>query len=237
MYNNSVSTITYQIIRTKKLTANVSLKVKNGQVFVHAPFWVTKGFLEKFVADKEAWIIKVLKSFKPAEPDKKYEEGEDHLLFGESLKLEIILADNPTRTSVLKAEDKLSIQVYAQFDKLKRSQELKNALLMFYLEKGIEYLTEKVNFYTNLLGVDYTKVEIKKVSSIWGSCSAKNVLSFNRKLVMAPYEVIDYVVIHEVCHLKERNHSSRFWSLVFKLDKDYKQHRRWLHQNHQLLTL
>ncbi|PIP85683.1 hypothetical protein COW83_03000, partial [Candidatus Collierbacteria bacterium CG22_combo_CG10-13_8_21_14_all_43_12] len=75
------------------------------------------------------------------------------------------------------------------------------------------------------------------VSSIWGSCSPSNRLCFNRKLIMAPHEVVDYVVIHEVCHLVHRNHSSRFWGLVAKLDPKYKEHRRWLYRNHSLLSI
>ena len=229
--------IEYKIIRNRRLTGNISLKIKNGEVVVQAPFWVPKTIIQNFVDSKESWIKSVLAKTKPAEPNKNYFDGENHLLFGKSYTLERILSDIPTRTTVVTEGSLLRITLYKNFDEAKKVQEIKDALLRFYLEKGIGYLTEKVNFYTETLGVTYTKIEIKKVSSIWGSCSAKNVLSFNRKLVMAPYEIIDYVIIHEVCHLRERNHSSRFWGLVFKYDRYYKDHRRWLQQNSALLTI
>lgn len=227
----------YKIIRNRKLSGNVSLKIKDGEVIVQAPFWVPKAIIQNFVDSKLEWIKKALTKSKPALPSKNYFNGEDHLLFGKSYILERAVSDKPIRTSVTVTDNKLVVNVYDKFDENKKTQEIKDALLRFYLEQGIGYLTEKVNYYTEILGVTYTKIEIKKVSSIWGSCSAKNVLSFNRKLVMAPYEIIDYVVIHEVCHLRERNHSSRFWGLVFKYDRYYKDHRRWLSQNSSLLTI
>lgn len=229
--------IDYKIIRTRRLSGSISIRIKNGEVIVRAPFWVPKIALDSFVNEKSDWIKKSLKFQKPIESGKKYITGEKHLLLGKEYELQIISADKPCRTSVQNIEDKLVVEVYVGFDKEKISREIQDAMLRFYLEKGIAYLTEKVNYYTSLLEVDYTKIEIKKVSSIWGSCSAGNALSFNRKLVMAPEEIIDYVIIHEVCHLRERNHSSRFWGLVFKYDRKYKEHRRWLHLNHSLLTI
>lgn len=229
--------VDYQIVRTKKITSSVSIKIKNGEVIVSAPFWVGKNFISNFVDQKKDWILTSLQKSRPPEPDKKYTEEESHLLFGELYPLRLQFSSTPTRTSVNLSEDSLLVYLYQGFTESQRVKETKDALLRFYLEKGIEYLTEKVNYYTKLLGVDYNRIDIKKVSSIWGSCSAGNALSFNRKLVQAPPAVVDYVVIHEVCHLRERNHSSRFWGLVFKYDRDYKHHRRWLHQNHHLLIL
>ncbi len=229
--------IEYKIIRNRRLTGNISLRIKNGEVIVQAPFWVPKAVIQSFVDSKSGWIKNSLSKSKPLLPDKSYFDGEDHLLFGKSFVLERVLNDKPIRTNVTTTDNKLRVSVYSGFDENKKTQEIKDALLRFYLEQGIGYLTEKVNYYTELLGVTYNKIEIKKVSSIWGSCSAKNVLSFNRKLVMAPYEIIDYVIIHEVCHLRERNHSSRFWGQVFKYDRYYKDHRRWLQQNSNLLTI
>lgn len=227
----------YKIIRSKQLFRNVSLNVKNGEVFVRAPFWVPKGFIENFITEKSDWIQKTLSKVKPKVPSKKYLHGEDHLFFGKPLRLEITQTQKQLRTSIGRTEELLAVNIFEGFDENKQAQEIKDALLRLYMEEGIAYLTEKANQYSDYFGVEYSKIELKKVSSIWGSCSAKNVLSFNRKLIMAPTEIIDYVVIHEVAHLRERNHSSRFWGLVFSLDKQYKEHRRWLMQNHSILTL
>jgi predicted metal-dependent hydrolase len=227
----------YKLVRTRRLSGSISIRIKNGEVIASAPFWVPKIAVDSFVKEKADWIEKSLKSQKPVEAGKKYITGETHLLFGKEYLLEVVTSVSPIRTIVKESGNKLVVEVYVGFNKEKLAKEIQDAMLRFYLEKGIGYLTEKVNFYTSLLGVDYSKIEIKKVSSIWGSCSAKNVLSFNRKLVMAPEDIIDYVIIHEVCHLRERNHSSRFWGLVFRFDRKYKEHRRWLHINHAILSL
>ncbi|MBU0727650.1 M48 family metallopeptidase, partial [Patescibacteria group bacterium] len=72
--------------------------------------------------------------------------------------------------------------------------------------------------------------------SRWGSCSDRKNLNFNWKLIMAPIEIIDYVVVHEMCHLKQMNHSSKFWNLVAEKMPDYKELRKWLKDNRYLLT-
>ena len=158
------------------------MRIKEGNIFVSAPFWISKKVIDDFIVSKKDWIQKA-------------HSNSDYLAQAE------------------------------------------RAFISFYLEQLILYLTDRVNYYCEQLGVEYSKIEVKKVSSIWGSCSAKNVLSFNRKLCLAPKEIVDYVVIHEVCHLRERNHSSRFWGLVRTYDKNYKKNRHWLHQNHQLLNI
>ena len=109
--------------------------------------------------------------------------------------------------------------------------------MYWYLKKGIETITEKVNLYSQKIGVSYSRISLKSVTSIWGSCSPTNRLSFNRKLVMAPHAVVDYVVIHEVAHMVHRNHGQAFWNLVSQHDHEYQSHRRWLKQNHHLLTI
>lgn len=81
------------------------------------------------------------------------------------------------------------------------------------------------------LGVAYTRIEIRDQRTRWGSCSARGTLSFNWRLVLAPYDVLDYVVVHELCHLREPNHSRRFWQLVETRRPGWRVHRDWLHQH------
>lgn len=207
------------------------MRVKDGIVFVNAPFWVGKRAIDDFVNSKQDWINKALARQTADQKSKNYVDGEEHLLFGEQKILKVNKADSIVRTALVHEGENLVLTIYQGYISHNYISLAERAFMSFYQEQLIAYLTEKVNYYANQLNVDYRKIEIKKVSSIWGSCSAKNVLSFNRKLVQSPKEIIDYVVIHEVCHLKERNHSSRFWALVSRFDKNYKNHRRWLHQN------
>lgn len=92
-------------------------------------------------------------------------------------------------------------------------------------------LPGQVAFYAEKLGVRYGRITIRNQTSRWGSCSGKGNLNFNCLLMLTPPEIIDYVVVHELCHLLEMNHSTRFWSHVESILPDYKLRRKWLKQN------
>ena len=81
------------------------------------------------------------------------------------------------------------------------------------------------------IGVSPARIQIRDQRSRWGSCSTRGTLSFNWRLVLAPFDVLDYVVVHELCHLREPNHSRRFWSLVEKRRPDWRAQRDWLHEH------
>lgn len=95
-------------------------------------------------------------------------------------------------------------------------------------EKAREILTVKSKVYASKLGVSFNKIRIGNQKTRWGSCSSKGTISYNWKLVLMPDEIMDYVVVHELCHLLEMNHSPRFWQLVEEVLPDYKAYRTWL---------
>lgn len=230
--------IDYIVSRSRKIISGLSLSIhpEKGLV-VKAPFWLPDIAIRKFIEEKTDWIQKHLTRLKPALPAKQYLEGEKHLYFGQEYSLVILHLDFPLRTEAKIVAEELHLSIFTGHEGKKRTEEIREAILRLYLETGIALITERVNYFSGLIGVDYSRIDIKKVSSIWGSCSARNKLSFNRKLIMAPPEVVDYVIIHEVSHLVHRNHSSRFWGLVARHDPDFREHRRWLHRNHLLLSI
>ena len=97
--------------------------------------------------------------------------------------------------------------------------------------KAAEDLPQRVNAYAPLVGVDFGRITIRSQHTRWGSCSAKGNLNFNCLLMLCPEEVRDYVVIHELCHRKELNHSAKFWAEVARICPDYASHRKWLKEN------
>ena len=106
-----------------------------------------------------------------------------------------------------------------------------------YRKAAREYFPKRVSHYAHILGVTYGKISIRDQKTRWGSCSSEGNLSFNWRLILAPPDVLDYVVIHELCHRKEMNHSKEFWTLVESLMPDYKERRKWLRENGKNLTL
>ena len=97
------------------------------------------------------------------------------------------------------------------------------------------YIPRRVACFAPLVGVDYGKITIRRQRSRWGSCSAKGNLSFNCLLMLAPPEVIDSVVVHELCHRKVMDHSKRFYDILLRIMPDYQEHHKWLRQNGQRL--
>ena len=98
-------------------------------------------------------------------------------------------------------------------------------------EQAREYIPQRVSYYASLLGVRPGRITIRKQKTRWGSCSAKGNLNFNCLLMLTPPEVIDSVVVHELCHLLEMNHSDRFYAEVLRVFPDYRKHHAWLRKH------
>lgn len=98
-------------------------------------------------------------------------------------------------------------------------------------EQAKEYIPQRVEYYAEIIGVTYGRITIRNQRTRWGSCSGKGNLNFNCLLMMMPKEVIDYVIVHELCHRKEMNHSTAFWKEVENVLPDYGEYRMWLKEN------
>lgn len=104
-------------------------------------------------------------------------------------------------------------------------------------EKARKVIPERVKYYAPKIGVTYGRITIRNQRSKWGSCSAKGNLNFNCLLMLTPPEVIDSVVVHELCHRKEMNHSDRFYAQVLRVFPDYWKWNKWLKENGGLLMM
>jgi predicted metal-dependent hydrolase len=216
-----------QIIHSRRKT--IALIVEHdGRVVVRAPYRLPHHLIEAFVFEKAGWIQQKRAELarregvcgRPAGAARKFEAGEDFLFLGRSYPLQIV-------------EHQAEGLALDEAFRLKRSA-LPGAAQVFerwYKIQARALFTRRVDELARQHGFTVRELRLSSARTRWGSCGAKGTLNLNWRLVMAPAAVIDYVILHELAHLKEKNHSLRFWALVEKLAPDYKIQRQWLKAN------
>lgn len=206
--------ITYTLIRSKRKT--VALHVTpEGQVEVRAPLKLPQADIDRFVESKNQWLEKHLKTAKQNNDLKEnfsLDYGDPILLLGQSIP---IVARAGSRLGY----DGESFYLPPNLP----PDEIKRVVIQIYTMVAKRALTYKVNDYSQQTGLKASAVKITAAKNRWGSCSGKGSLNFSWRLIMAPDDVIDYVVIHELAHTKELNHSDKFWAIVASILPDYKE--------------
>ena len=135
-----------------------------------------------------------------------------------------------SRVAVQAFVDSKKSWIAAHLAKLTPVQRLTEKELEALREETRRRVTERAAYFAPLVGVTYGRIAIRAQQTRWGSCSSKGNLNFNCLLALAPDEVLDYVVVHELCHRKQMNHSAQFWAEVERILPDYTEQRRWLKQ-------
>ncbi len=217
-----------KIIRTKRKTIALIVNEK-GEVIIRAPKRATKREINALVKKHAGWIVK-----KRAEARKNQEtfasrqfvEGEEFYFLGKNY----VLQYTGSEKSTLRLwGEKLQIANSAQ-------EKAKIVIEKWYKKEARQIFTERVNFYAEKYGFEYKKLKLSSAKRRWGSCSSIGNINLTWRLVMAPPEIIDYVVVHELCHLREQNHSKAFWVQVGAIMPDYKVRRKWLKENGRRFT-
>lgn len=159
----------------RSMRKSIALQVKNSQIIVKAPFFVTKNYIMQFIDKHKNWV-----------------------------------------------ENKLSQQQKSLIDSNKIEE---------YKKQAREYIPQRVEEIAKKYGCEYNKIKITSAKTRWWSCTSQKNLNFSFRLILTPPEIIDYVICHELAHLKEMNHSRQFWLEVSRMDKEYKNHDMWLKIN------
>lgn len=126
------------------------------------------------------------------------------------------------------------VQMYFKAEEIKKQKKepaLTNADIEKLCQKALSVIPDKVKYYAEIMGVTYGRITIRNQKTRWGSCSNKGNLNFNCLLMLMPDKVLDYVVVHELCHLKQMNHSKKFWMEVERYMPDYQNYKKWLNEN------
>lgn len=127
--------------------------------------------------------------------------------------------------------DEHMLKVQSTIDERSKLEKITFEQIKELADQAVEYIPKRVKYYAEKENFVYNKITIKNLVSRWGSCSTKGNLNFNCLLMLTPDYVIDYIVVHELCHLREMNHSEKFWAKVEKIMPDYQRAELWLKQN------
>ena len=146
----------------------------------------------------------------------------------------LYVSDNEIEKMVISKSkwiDEHMLKVQSTTDKRSKLEKITFEQIKELADQAVEYIPKRVKYYAEKENFVYNKITIKNLVSRWGSCSTKGNLNFNCLLMLTPDYVIDYVVVHELCHLREMNHSEKFWAEVEKIMPDYQRAELWLKQN------
>lgn len=223
--------LSIEVIRTKR-KKTASINISNGSVQVIVPDKISDFKVKELIKKRTSWIRKKLEEESKIiiSSPKEYISGESFTYLGRNYRLKVFKGNKP--------EVKL-IGGYLEVSYLKKSKKttIKDILIDWYKDHAIKRLTEKTNRYAKIIGVVPNSISIRDYKSRWGSCSSKGEISYNWKIIIAHHHIVDYIVIHELCHLKHPNHSSLYWKSVKHIMPDYQVCREWLkfHRNELLV--
>jgi predicted metal-dependent hydrolase len=179
---------------------------------------------QNLMQENARWVLEKWRNYenyRKQAPSRSFVSGEIFPYRGRDLPVEVRDVDRSRVTSdafVLASDDV-------------RKDGLKDTLEDLYRREARSFFKSSIDHYTDEMGVEPGKLELRNQRTRWASCSPQRTLSFNWRLVMAPDDVIDYVVVHELAHLREQNHTNRFWNIVGRYDPNYEVHLDWLTEN------
>lgn len=230
--------IPYEIIVNKRLKyMRVSLDTSGMKVSL--PRKISIKEIESFLRSKEKWIYEhyiKLKSIKDEQAERTWERGESLLYRGDRYCLTVHDWDKKSVRAAFNGEQ-FDLYVNRSLTGQDRKDAADSAFKKLYISMAREQISEKLGYYSDIIGVSYKDVRIKEQNTRWGSCSKKGNLNFNWRIIMAPDWVMDYVIVHELCHLRFMNHSKDFWGMVETYIPNLKMARQWLKDNGMRLVI
>ena len=220
--------LSYYVVRSNRTTVSLRLH-NNGELEVRTPKQVKNNQIEEIIQSKLPWIEKQYNRLLEVQEQKSiisYEDGAKISIYGKEYGICVIKNEAEQKDSIWLQDDNLMVRI-----KYCNEDTIQDAIILWCKKAGKPIFENRAFYYAQRLGVSYERITIKGQKSCWGSCSNKSNLNFDWKLLLMPEEVLDYGVVHELAHLIEMNHSSRFWEIVSKEMPNYKEIRKWLKEN------
>jgi len=224
-----VRDIDYQLLPgSERKTTDIVIE-RNGTIAVRPPNDYSPEQVDAVVESKRIWIYRNLAEWRDLNSTavvREWVNGETFLYLGRSYRLALVSEQN--------GDLKLKEGRFCLDRKLIEkggSTSAKSAFEHYYTSKGIDRIKQRVKYFAEKVGVVPASVKIKDMSYRWASCSKADALTFHWKCMMAPPKIIDYIVVHELCHIHHRNHTDSFWNEVDKVMPDYRERKNWLRNN------
>jgi predicted metal-dependent hydrolase len=222
------NSIQFKVIRSRRATADIIIE-RDGAVIVRAPEWATDEQVATLVASKSFSIYQGLAEWRELNATRvlrEYKNGEAFMYLGRSYRL-LIVSDQEEALQLKNGRFSLHRDLLAE-GKIDAAQ---SAFRTFYIAKALDRVRSRVDYYAPKVGMEPTGVEVKELGHRWASCSRLGKLSFHWKCMMAPQTIIDYIVVHELCHFHHRDHTDAFWNEVDKVMPDFRERKEWLRKN------
>ena len=214
-----------KIVKSRRKTIALVIN-SDAELVVRAPFYASHQDIMRYVQEKQSWIeqkTEEMKSKIQERPELTLQDGEKILYLGR----ECMLFRGMTKKVCFDGKAFL----------LPESQDARNKLITWYKKRASVILQERIDTIAKNMQVTPEGMKITSAKTRWGSCSGTNHLNFSWRLIMCPPEVIDYVVVHELCHILHKDHSRNFWDSVEKVDSSYREHEQWLKENRRIMKI
>ena len=240
--NYDGAVIEYEVRRSPRRRKTVEVMVEGGDVRVAAPAAATDDYLRRVVLSKAPWIMRTIHEPPPLAPEtlpQRFADGAVLPFLGRDYPM-LTCAPHPLRPPVSLDLEQEIFQIVlpeGEFDRF-AYQQVSRAVMDWYIGQAETYLAQRMDHWRPRCGVGWdSRMEVKNHRSQWGSCAPDGTLRFNWRLMMLPPEVVDMVVVHELSHLRVRNHSPDFWKVVEEHIPDYRALRKRLRELEKTLTL
>lgn len=218
----------YDVVRSQRSTADIVIE-PDGRVIVRVPNWLDDERIDKIVDAKSYWIYRNLAELRDLNDSRllrEFKNGEGFLYLGRSYRLRIV-NDQPQPLLLKDGRFCLRRDILHNGD----VAAAKRAFQAYYVERGSERIGARVVYYSPKVGVEPSSVTVRGTGNRWASCSPRRDLAFHWKCMMAPLSVVDYIVVHELCHIRHRDHTENFWNDVDKVMPTFRERKDWLRRH------
>jgi len=220
--------INYEVVRSRRRTADIVIE-RDGRVLVRAPEKIPPEKIEDIIESKRYWIYKNLAEWRDLNATRvlrEYRNGEGFLYLGRSYRL--LLVANQDEPLLLKGG-----RFCLRRDLVDRGEvpAAKAAFRDYYVANGIKRISGRVEYFEPKVGVTPRRIDVRELGHRWAACSPQGSLAFHWKCMMAPPTIIDYIVVHELCHFHHLDHTEAFLNEEDKVIPQYRERKEWLRKN------